>query len=80
MIKIPILRWGDPYTSVETDQVVHFDTGEVLAEVSRANAALVERDMRFAKRAREVLRRVRGTTVRTARISPGNAVRNLKLC
>ncbi len=33
MIRIPILRWGEPYTSMETDQVVHFDTGAVLAKV-----------------------------------------------
>jgi acyl-CoA reductase-like NAD-dependent aldehyde dehydrogenase len=56
VIHIPVLRWGEPYKSLEVDKVVHFDTGEVLAEVSRANAALVERDMRFAKRARDVLR------------------------
>src|SRR5213595_3148349 len=58
MIHIPVLRWGEPYKSLEVDKVVHFDTGEVLAEVSRANAALVERDMRFAKRARDVLREI----------------------
>jgi acyl-CoA reductase-like NAD-dependent aldehyde dehydrogenase len=58
MLHIPISRWGEPYKSMEIDQVVHFDTGEVLAEVSRANGALVERDMRFARRAREVLREV----------------------
>src|SRR5437773_1913554 len=40
---------------METDKVVHFATGEVLAEVSRANAALVERDMRHAPRARKAL-------------------------
>jgi acyl-CoA reductase-like NAD-dependent aldehyde dehydrogenase len=56
MIHIPVLRWGEPYKSMEVDKVVHFGTGEVLAEVSRANAGLVERDMRFARRAREVLR------------------------
>src|SRR5437868_10261216 len=58
MIHIPVLRWGKPYKSMEVDKVVHFDTGEVLAEVSRANAGLVERDMRHAKRAREVLREI----------------------
>src|SRR5437868_977097 len=58
MIHIPVLRWGKPYKSMEVDKVVHFDTGEVLAEVSRANAGLVERDMRHAKRAREVLRAI----------------------
>src|SRR5205085_7378415 len=56
MIHIPISRWGEPYKSMEADKVVHFATGEVLCEVSRSNAGLVERDMRNAKRAREVLR------------------------
>src|SRR5215831_1952208 len=56
MIHIPILRWGEPYKSLDVDKVVHFATGEVLAEVSRANAGLVERDLRHARRAREVLR------------------------
>src|SRR3954451_3760826 len=55
MLHIPISRWGEPYKSIDVDQVVHFETGEVLAEVSRANAGLVERDMRHAKRARQVL-------------------------
>jgi acyl-CoA reductase-like NAD-dependent aldehyde dehydrogenase len=43
---------------MEIDKVVHFATGEVLAEVSRANAGLVERDMRQARRARDVLREI----------------------
>src|SRR6476620_5353543 len=58
MIRIPVLRWGEPYESLETDKVVHFVTGEVLAEVGRANAAMVERDMRHAQRARDVLREI----------------------
>src|SRR5215468_9842717 len=56
MLHIPVSRWGEPYKSLDLDKVVHFDSGEVLAEVSRANGGLVERDMRFAKRARDVLR------------------------
>jgi acyl-CoA reductase-like NAD-dependent aldehyde dehydrogenase len=58
VIRIPVLRWGEPYESLETDKVVHFATGEVLAEVGRANAAMVERDMRNAQRARDVLREI----------------------
>jgi acyl-CoA reductase-like NAD-dependent aldehyde dehydrogenase len=58
VIHIPVLRWGEPYKSMEVDKVVHFASGEVLAEVSRANAGLVERDMRHARRAREVLREI----------------------
>src|SRR5205809_2309760 len=58
MIHIPVLRWGEPYKSMDLDKVVHFQTGEPMCEVSRANAGLVERDMRHAKRAREVLREI----------------------
>src|SRR5437588_983049 len=58
MLHIPVLRWGEPYESMETDKVVHFATGEALAEVSGANGGLVERDMRQARRAREVLREI----------------------
>jgi acyl-CoA reductase-like NAD-dependent aldehyde dehydrogenase len=43
---------------MDVDKVVHFQTGEALAEVSRANAGLVERDMRQAQRARDVLREI----------------------
>jgi acyl-CoA reductase-like NAD-dependent aldehyde dehydrogenase len=58
VIHIPVSRWGEPYKSLEVDRVVHFDTGEVLAEVSRANGGLIQRDMRFAQRARDVLREI----------------------
>jgi acyl-CoA reductase-like NAD-dependent aldehyde dehydrogenase len=58
VIHIPVLRWGEPYKSLDVDKVVHFATGEPLAEVGRANAGLVERDMRHAKRARDVLREI----------------------
>src|SRR5438552_9785810 len=58
MLHIPILRWGEPYKSMEQDKVVHFVSGEVLAEVSRSNGALVERDMKHATRARAVLREI----------------------
>ena len=58
MLHIPVLRWGEPYKSLEVDKVVHFASGEALAEVSRANGGLIERDMRHAKRARDVLREI----------------------
>src|SRR5438874_3666540 len=56
MPHIPVSRWGEPYKSLDLDKVVHFATGEPLAEVSRANGGLIERDMRHASRARDVLR------------------------
>jgi acyl-CoA reductase-like NAD-dependent aldehyde dehydrogenase len=58
MLQIPILRWGQPYTSMDVDPVVHFATGEPIANVSRANGGLIQRDMRKAARAREVLRAI----------------------
>ncbi len=58
MIQLPILRWGQPYNSLEVDEVVHFSTGEPIAKVSRANGGLIARDMRKAQRARDVLREI----------------------
>ncbi|MCA9297502.1 MAG: hypothetical protein KDA28_00465, partial [Phycisphaerales bacterium] len=55
---VPILRWGEPYESLDVDHVIHFESGERLAEVSRANPGLLIRDMRQAQRAREVLRHI----------------------
>jgi acyl-CoA reductase-like NAD-dependent aldehyde dehydrogenase len=55
ILNIPIIRWGQPYTSLETDDVVHFITGEKLARVSQANTGLLGRDMRLAARARASL-------------------------
>ena len=58
MIHFPALRWGEPYRSLDIEKVVHFDTGEPVAEVSQANAGIVARDMKKATRARDVLREV----------------------
>ena len=58
MIKIPILRWGQPYTSLEEDSVVHFMSGETLAKVSQANPGLLAKDIRAAQRARDALREI----------------------
>jgi acyl-CoA reductase-like NAD-dependent aldehyde dehydrogenase len=55
MLNLPILRWGCPYTSLEHDKVVHFMTGQTLAQVSQANTGLIGRDMRQASRARQIL-------------------------
>ena len=43
---------------MEVDEVVHFATGEPIAKVSRANGGLIQRDMRKAQRARDVLREI----------------------
>jgi acyl-CoA reductase-like NAD-dependent aldehyde dehydrogenase len=58
MLHLPALRWGQPYTSMDVDRVVHFSTGEPIAAVSRANGGLIQRDMRKASRARDALREI----------------------
>ncbi|MEW6302122.1 MAG: aldehyde dehydrogenase family protein [Verrucomicrobiota bacterium] len=55
MVKIPVLRWGQPYESLDADDVIHFVTGETLAKVSRANPGLLAKDMKKAQRTREIL-------------------------
>ena len=58
MIHLPVLRWGQPYESLEVDEVVHFSTGEPIAKVGRANGGLIQRDMRKAQGARDALTRI----------------------
>jgi acyl-CoA reductase-like NAD-dependent aldehyde dehydrogenase len=58
MIHIPVLRWGEPYKSSESDKIVHFDSGEAVAEMSRGVPAMLGKDMRLAQRARDVLREI----------------------
>jgi len=57
-MQIAVYRWGQPYTSLDVDEIVHFATGEPIATISRANGGLVQRDMRKAQRARDALRAV----------------------
>src|SRR6187455_2016528 len=58
MVNLPVLRWGQPYESLELDKVIHFVTGETLARVSQANAGLLAKDIKKAPRAREALREI----------------------
>ena len=58
MLNLPVLRWGQPYQSLESAEVKHFLTGEPIAKLSQANGGLVQRDMRKAQQARNVLREI----------------------
>ena len=58
MLHLPVLRWGTPYTSMDVDEVVHFSDGRPIARVSRATGGMIQRDMRKAQRARDVLREI----------------------
>lgn len=56
MLTIPVLRWGKPYESLEVDELSHFITGEPLARIHQANAGILQRDLRKAATARQLLR------------------------
>ncbi|MEI6255697.1 MAG: aldehyde dehydrogenase family protein [Planctomycetota bacterium] len=49
------LRFGKPYESLERQTLVHFLTGEPVAEVGQVGAAIVGRDMQKAGQARAAL-------------------------
>jgi acyl-CoA reductase-like NAD-dependent aldehyde dehydrogenase len=55
MLEIPVLRWGQPYKSLDVDEVIHFATGEPIATVGRANGGIIQRDLRKAQQARDAL-------------------------
>jgi acyl-CoA reductase-like NAD-dependent aldehyde dehydrogenase len=46
MIKIPILRHGEPYTSLDLARIPHHQTREPFVQVSNANPGLIRRDLR----------------------------------
>jgi acyl-CoA reductase-like NAD-dependent aldehyde dehydrogenase len=58
VLNIPVIRWGQPYTSLEIDTVLHFATGEPIAKVSQANGGIIQRDLRQSKKARAILREI----------------------
>src|SRR5829696_9707832 len=55
MIHIPALRFGKPYTSLETAKLVHHATGEPVAEVSQVNGSMIARDLGKMEAARKEL-------------------------
>jgi acyl-CoA reductase-like NAD-dependent aldehyde dehydrogenase len=57
MIKLPVIRWGQPYDSLEVAEVNHFATGEPIGRVCQAGGGIIKRDMRQAQQARDALRR-----------------------
>src|SRR6266540_2946449 len=45
MLHIPLLRKGEPYTSLDVARVPHHRTREPFVEISQANAGLIRRDL-----------------------------------
>ena len=55
MIELPAIRWGEPYQSLDVDEVAHFYTGEPVAKVHAVGAGIIRRDAKKAARARQAL-------------------------
>jgi acyl-CoA reductase-like NAD-dependent aldehyde dehydrogenase len=60
VLTLPVIRWGQPYESLEVADVAHFATGEPIARVCQANGGIIKRDMRQAQKARGALRCIPG--------------------
>lgn len=58
MLTIHPLRWGKMYKSLDTYDVIHFDTGEAIAKIGQVNGGMVQMDMRKCDQARKALRSV----------------------
>ena len=55
MIRIPALRFGKPYTSLDKATLVHHVTGDPVAEVSQVTGSQIARDIAGVKRAKQEL-------------------------
>ncbi len=55
-INLPLLRRGEPYTSLDVAVAPHHQTREPFVAVSQANAGLIRRDLRDQKTAHDKLR------------------------
>ncbi len=58
MVNLSPLRWGEPYESLESEEIIDFLTGEVVARVGLTGAGIVRRDSRHAAKARESLQQM----------------------
>jgi acyl-CoA reductase-like NAD-dependent aldehyde dehydrogenase len=56
VVNLPALRWGQPYESLEVEEVRHFVTGDLVARVNTVGSGIVRRDARQARRGRAALR------------------------
>lgn len=55
-LHIPVLRWGEPYQSLDRTELASSRNGQVQAVMSQANAGMIRRDLRRARDAATALR------------------------
>ncbi len=63
MLHLPMLRFGQPYKSLDVARVIHQRTREPIAEVSQANTGLIRRDLARQADARRTLAAIPAATL-----------------
>lgn len=58
MIELKAIRWGEPYESLEVDEINHFHTGEPVARIHTVGTGIIARDAKKARRARKALQAI----------------------
>jgi acyl-CoA reductase-like NAD-dependent aldehyde dehydrogenase len=58
MIELPAIRWGEPYESLDIDQVNHFYTGEPVARLHTVGSGIIHRDAKKGGNARRALQQI----------------------
>jgi acyl-CoA reductase-like NAD-dependent aldehyde dehydrogenase len=58
MIVLPAIRWGEPYESLDVEEIKHFLTGEPVARVNTVGSGIVSRDAKKARQARQALQSI----------------------
>ena len=58
MLKIPLLRRGQPYTSLDVARAPHHATGQPFVEISQAKVGLIRRDLLAQVQMRAALTRL----------------------
>ncbi len=56
MLTLHPMRWGKQYTSLEFQEVFHFETGAAIAKIGQVNGGMVQMDLRKIDNARKALR------------------------
>ncbi len=56
MLTIHPLRWGKPYTSLDFQDVIHFESGEPIAKIGQVTGGIVQKDLFKADQARKALK------------------------
>lgn len=58
MIELKAIRWGEPYESLEVDEINHFHTGEPVARIHTVGSGIIARDAKKAAKARKALQAI----------------------